>query len=86
LRMSTDQLIVLSGGSVTYFFSTLCGVGPLWDVELDSSLTKEQVDVVRRVLREECHAFARDDDDIGCAPELQLDIELHDKTPVQTSY
>ena len=56
------------------------------EVELDSNLTEEQVQIVRQLLRDECDAFSKNDDDIGCAPELQLNIELMDKTPVKTSY
>ncbi|MCG8431316.1 MAG: reverse transcriptase family protein, partial [Candidatus Omnitrophica bacterium] len=63
-------------------------VSEAWDpeVELDSNLTEEQVKIARKMLREECEAFSKDDDDIGCAPGLELNIELHDKTPVKSSY
>jgi hypothetical protein len=60
-----------------------------WDpvVVLDeNSLTPDQVQQVRTMLREECKAFTQNDDDIGCIPDLQLDIELLDKTPVKRTY
>lgn len=38
------------------------------------------------MLREECHAFWKDDNNVGCVPDLQLDIELLDKTPVRRTY
>ena len=61
----------------------------LWnpEVELDKSeLTTEQVQKIRKMLREECEAFSRNDDDIGCVPDLQLEIELLDKEPVRKTY
>ncbi|XP_064629233.1 uncharacterized protein LOC135488528 [Lineus longissimus] len=60
-----------------------------WDpeIELDESvLTQDQVSQIRSMLREECTAFSINDDEIGCIPELQLDIELLDKTPVKKTY
>jgi hypothetical protein len=38
------------------------------------------------MLRDECRAFSRDENDIGCVPDLQLDIELLDKEPVRKTY
>lgn len=35
------------------------------------------------MLYEESGAFARDDDDIGCIPSLQMSINLKDDIPVQ---
>ena len=50
------------------------------DVSLDEGvLSPEQVRKVRQLLRDECESFSHSDDDIGDAPNLQLDIELHDK-------
>lgn len=60
-----------------------------WDppVSLDGlGLTKDQECQIRQVLREECEAFSRDDDDIGYAADLELHIPLLDTTPVQASY
>ena len=42
--------------------------------------------MARQLLREECHAFAYDGDDIGSIPSLKLHITLHDTTPVKKSY
>lgn len=49
-------------------------------------LTKVQQEAVRKVLREECQAFAYYDDDIGCIPLLKMHITLHDTRPVQKTY
>ena len=57
------------------------------DVELDEELlTADQVQQVRQMLREECQAFARDDMDVGCAPDLQLNLKLLNEEPVQQPY
>lgn len=57
------------------------------DVELDDTiLSPEQIAIVRKMLQEECHAFAKDSDDVGCAPELELDIKLKDEIPVAQPY
>lgn len=54
-------------------------------VSLDH-LSGTQKEIVRQLLREECHAFAFDEDDIGCIPSLNLQITLHDTTPVKKTY
>lgn len=58
-----------------------------WDppVNLDH-LEVWQQEQARQLLREECHAFAYDDEDIGCIPSLKLHITLHDTTPVKKTY
>ncbi|KAK3539175.1 hypothetical protein QTP86_027606 [Hemibagrus guttatus] len=58
-----------------------------WDppVPLDH-LTPEQQREVQQMLREECEAFAKDEDDMGCIPSLQLKIRLSDMTPVKRTY
>ena len=58
-----------------------------WDppVKLDH-LEPAQQERVRQILREECHAFSYNDDDIGFIPSLKLHITLHDTTPVKKSY
>lgn len=38
------------------------------------------------MLREECEAFARDENDVGCIPSLRMHITLTDQTPVQKMY
>ncbi|XP_073668068.1 uncharacterized protein [Paramisgurnus dabryanus] len=58
-----------------------------WDptVPLDH-LSEAQQETVRQMLREECHAFAYNEDDIGCIPSLNLHITLKDTTPVNKTY
>ena len=60
---------------------------PLWHppVNLDH-LGEEQQEAVRKMLHEESNAFARDGDDIGCIPNLQMVINLKDDIPVQKAY
>lgn len=41
---------------------------------------------VKQMLREECQAFSRDEEDVGCIPSLQLKIRLTDSTPVKRTY
>lgn len=59
----------------------------LWHppVNLDH-LEEEQQEAARRKLYEESNAFARDGDDIGCIPNLQMVINLKDDIPVQRAY
>ena len=38
------------------------------------------------MLKEEAASFAKNDDDIGCIADLQMDIDLSDSTPVQRNY
>ena len=42
--------------------------------------------MIRQMLREECSSFSRDENDLGCAPDLELDIQLKDDTPVRQAY
>lgn len=60
---------------------------PLWDppVNLDH-LEEEQQEVVRKMLREESNAFARNGNDLGSIPNLQMVINLNDDVPVQRTY
>ena len=58
-----------------------------WDPDIDlSHLTKDQQEAVRKVLREECAVFAKDENDIGNAIDLKLKISLSYDTPVKKSY
>lgn len=58
-----------------------------WDPPVDlSHLPCEQQRIVKEMLREESGAFAIDDDDIGCAEDLELEINLKDNDPVQKTY
>ena len=51
-----------------------------------SGLTSEQREVVSNMLKEEAASFAKNEDDIGCIENLQMDIDLSDSTPVQRNY
>ena len=60
-----------------------------WEPEVDLStegLTSEQIYQIKQLLRDECHSFSRSDDDIGCAPDLEMDIRLVDTEPVKKTY
>lgn len=58
-----------------------------WDPPVDlSHLNEEQRRITKQLLREKCHAFAYDDDDIGSIDSLKLHITLHDTTPVRKTY
>ena len=54
-------------------------------VEL-KGLTPEQEQQVQLLLNEEQDAFSKDDGDVGCVPDLQLNINLKDDVPVQATY
>ena len=51
-----------------------------------SNLTREQETRITELLLEQADAFAKDKDDVGCAPQLQMDIKLVDDVPVQKNY
>lgn len=60
---------------------------PAWDPPVNlNHLTNDQQEAVKKVLRDECQAFAYNDDDIGCIPYLKMHIKLHDTRPVQKTY
>ena len=42
--------------------------------------------IVREMLRQEAGAFARNDDDVGCVENLELEIQLEDNEPMQKNY
>ena len=57
------------------------------DVEIDEiRFTAKQVRSIRKIFREECQAFSKDEHDIGCAPDLHMNIELTDKEPLRRTY
>lgn len=61
--------------------------GPDAAPEVDmTGLTTQQQEVVQKMLKEEALSFAKNDDDIGCIEDLQMDIDLSDSTPVQRNY
>ena len=55
------------------------------DVDI-SGLTPDQQEKAKQLLREEADAFAKDENDIGTAPDLQMDINLTSSEPVQKNY
>lgn len=58
-----------------------------WDPPIKlEHLTESQQQIVRQLLKEECNAFAFDDNDVRCIPSLNMHITLHDKSPVQKTY
>ena len=60
-----------------------------WEPEIkidESHFTPEQVSQIRQMLRDECSSFSRDENDLGCVPDLELDIQLKDDTPVKQAY
>ncbi|GAA6083799.1 uncharacterized protein LOC109201851 [Tachysurus ichikawai] len=61
--------------------------GDLWGppVQVNHLSPQQQVEV-RKLLREECAASAKDDQDVGCIPSLELKIILKDTTPVKRTY
>ena len=49
-------------------------------------LTGKQRQLASQLLLEEADAFAQNDDDIGSIPDLQMNVQLNDTTPVQKNY
>ena len=49
-------------------------------------LTPGQKEMASKLLTEEADSFAKDDNDVGCIPDLELDLDLEDQTPVQKNY
>lgn len=59
----------------------------LWHPPVDiSHLREDEQAELKQILYEESDAFAHDDDDIGCIPDLQMTITLKDDIPDQRSY
>lgn len=66
---------------------TPCTATEQWDPPVGlNHLTEEQREVVRQMLREECHSFSRSDNDIGCIERLKMTISLKDSEPVKRTY
>ena len=60
-----------------------------WDPPVNiecTGLSEEQVKKIKQLLREECASFSKDENDIGCAPDLELNIKLSDSEPVKKTY
>ena len=49
-------------------------------------LNAHQKDLALKLITEEGDSFARDDSDVGCIRDLQLNLDLEDQTPVQKNY
>lgn len=49
-------------------------------------LTPAQKQMALKLLTEEADPFAKDDNDVGCIPDLELDLDLEVQTPVQKNY
>lgn len=60
-------------------------LGSLAQIDL-THLTVREREVAVRMLNDEAESFSKDDDDIGCIPDLQMNIPLSDNEPVQKSY
>jgi transposase InsO family protein len=63
--------------------------GDEWNppVEINTEgLTSSQVSQIQKLLREECASFSKNEEDIGCAPDLELNIKLEDSEPVRKNY
>ena len=61
------------------------GLNPLPAVDL-SGLNQYQRTVAEAMLREEYESFAFSDEDIGCIPDLEMDINMKVHQPVQKKY
>lgn len=58
-----------------------------WQPPVDvSHLDEKQQEIVNKMLHEESAVFARDVNDIGCIPSLQMSINRKDDIPVQKAY
>ena len=51
-----------------------------------SQLNYEQRKLAEQMLREENESFSLNEDDIGCVPDLEMEIPLKDNEPVQKKY
>ena len=56
------------------------------DQFLPEGETERQRQVVTNMLKEECHSFARNGEDIGFIKDLELEINLTTNEPVQKNY
>ena len=55
------------------------------DIRLEG-LTPGQKDMALKLFMMEAGSFAKDDNDVGYIPDLELDLDLEDQTPVQKNY
>ena len=55
------------------------------DIDLEG-LIPAQKEMALKLLAEEADAFAKDDNDVGCIPDLEFDLDVEDQTPIQKNY
>ena len=55
------------------------------DIDLKGP-TPGQKEMALKLLTEEADSFAKDDNDVGCLPDLEFDLDLEDQKPVQKNY
>lgn len=80
----SQSAVSVSAVTTTYVSSS---DSPLWHPPINiDHLEEEQQEAARKMLHEESNAFARDGDDVGCIPNLQMVINLKDDVPVQRAY
>ena len=65
--------------------ASICIPRHIKDIDLEG-LIPAQKETALKLLAEEADAFAKDDNDVGCIPDLELDLDLEDQTPVQKNY
>ena len=83
----TDETVPTCKAQVNKFTAQSLSISPEWTPPVDlSHLTVEQRRAAEKMLKEEAGAFAKDDDDMGCIKNLQMNIQLNDDKPVQKSY
>lgn len=84
---SPDKRDVMVQGVTTSPADSTTGAPSLWQPPVDTShLNEEQQEIVSKMLYEESSAFARDANDIGCIPSLQMSLNLKYDIPVQRAY
>ena len=84
----TDETVPTCKAQVNKFTAQSLSISPEWTPHVDlSHLTVEQRRAAEKMLKEEAGAsFAKDDDDMDCIKNLQMNIQLNDDKPVQKSY
>lgn len=85
LQQPTEDAVTVVGANAA--ISPCDSPAEPWLPPVDlSHLSRNQRQVVEKVLVEESDTFSRDGGDIGCIPSLQMEIRLKDNTPVQRAY
>ena len=60
---------------------SMCSPRHINDMHLEG-LIPAQKEMALKLFPEEADAFAKDDNDVGCIPDLGLDLDLEEQTPV----